>query len=291
MINEVNLFHSPTTLLRYFWFVYQLSDFTPVVIPLLSHFSLPSFPKRIISVVPSQTELLFDLGLDETIIGITKYCVHPRDWQETKIKIGGTKKLDLEKIKELAPDLIIGNKEENEKNQILQLMKNYPVWMSDIKTLAEALNMIESIGEITGKKSKALAIQNDIGEQFSHFKLQLSHINVERKKVAYLIWRKPYICAASNTFINHMLQICGLENAFPTISRYPEITTEEIRKVKPSLIFLSSEPYPFRQKHIEEFKTICPESKVILVDGEMFSWYGSRLLYAPAYFERLLLNL
>lgn len=253
--------------------------------------SLSSFPKKIISLVPSQTELLFDLGLDEAVIGITKYCVHPKHWHETKTKIGGTKKLNLEKIKELNPDLIIGNKEENEKNQILQLMENYPLWMSDIKTLAEALNMIESIGEITDKKNEALKIQNDIREQFSHFKLQTSHINVERKKVAYFIWRKPYICAASDTFINHMLQICGFENAFSSATRYPETTAEEIKKVKPSLIFLSSEPYPFRQKNIDEFKTICPEAKVVLVDGEMFSWYGSRLLYAPAYFERLLLNL
>ena len=267
--------------------------------------SLPSSPKRIISIVPSQTELLYDLGLDEEVVGITKYCVHPKDWQETKIKIGGTKKLNLEKIKELKPDLIIGNKEENEKSQVLELMKHYPVWMSDIKTLEDALNMIEGIGKITGKENKALKIENDIREQFSHFKLSLSNLNIPNKRLAYFIWRKPYICAGANTFIDHMLHICGLENVFTTsflpspvlvegpgvMSRYPEITTEEIQKADPSLIFLSSEPYPFRQKHIEEFKKICPNSKVVLVDGEMFSWYGSRLLYSPAYFERLLQNL
>src|SRR3989304_5098288 len=137
-----------------------------------STITLENFPKRIISLVPSQTELLFDLGLDEEVVGITKYCVHPKNWLETKTKVGGTKKLNLKKIKELKPDLIIGNKEENEKSQIVEIMKYYPVWMSDIKTLEEALGMIDSIGKIIGKEKKALKIQNDIREQFSHFKMQ-----------------------------------------------------------------------------------------------------------------------
>lgn len=250
-----------------------------------------SYPKKIISIVPSQTELLYDLGLDDEVIGITKYCVHPKSWLETKSIVGGTKKLDLAKIKALKPDLIIGNKEENEKSQILDLMKEYPVWMSDIKTLEEALNMIELIGEMTGKEKGASRIQNDIREQFSLFKLQTLHLKIHTNKALYLIWRKPYICAGSNTFINHMIQICGLNNVFSSTPRYPHITTEQIQKADPSLIFLSSEPYPFRTKHIQELQSICPNAKVVLVDGEMFSWYGSRLLYAPSYFERLLQNL
>lgn len=253
--------------------------------------SISSFPKRIISIVPSQTELLYDLGLDEEVIGITKYCVHPKSWLESKTKVGGTKKLNFEKIQELKPDLIIGNKEENEKSQVLELMKHYPVWMSDIKTLEESLNMIESLGQITGKEKRAIEIQNNIREQFSHFKLQTLNFQLQTNSVLYLIWRKPYISVGHDTFIDHMLQICGLKNAFSAMSRYPEVTTEQIQKAGPSLIFLSSEPYPFREKHIEELKSICPNAKVVLVDGEMFSWYGSRLLYAPSYFERLLQNI
>lgn len=252
--------------------------------------SLSGIPKRIVSIVPSQTELLFDLGLDEEVIGITKYCVHPKNWLETKAKVGGTKKLNIEKIKELKPDLIIGNKEENEKDQILELMKHFPIWMSDIKTLEDALGMIDSLGKITSRENKALKIQNDIREQFSHFKLQKIHVSNNRLPVLYLIWKKPFITAGKDTFINHLLEICGLENAITEL-RYPEITLEQIQKANPSLIFLSTEPFPFRQKHITEFLTICPLAKVILVDGEMFSWYGSRLLYAPSYFEHLLKNL
>lgn len=254
--------------------------------------TLSGFPKKIISIVPSQTELLFDLGLEKEIIGITNFCIHPKDWQESKTKIGGTKKLDIKKIKELDPDIIIGNKEENEKSEVEELMDLYPVWMSDIKNLEDAIGMIDSIGKITGKENKALAIQNDIKEQFAHFKLALKNISVMHKRVAYFIWRKPYIAAGATTFIDHMLSICGFENVFTKkSSRYPEITSEEIQKEYPEIIFLSSEPYPFSKKHIEEFQQICPQAKVVLVNGEMFSWYGSRLLYAPAYFERLLQNL
>lgn len=252
---------------------------------------LSASPKRIISIVPSQTELLSDLGLDEEIVGITKYCVHPRDWKDTKPSIGGTKKLNIEKIKELRPDLIIGNKEENEKSQVLELMKSHAVWMSDIKTIEDALSMIESLGEITGRQKKAVEIQNNIREQFSLFKLETAKLKFESNKVMYLIWRRPYIGAATGTFIDHLLSICGLENVLVPRARYPELTKEDIQKADPSLIFLSSEPYPFRKKHIQELQAICPQAKVVLADGEMFSWYGSRLLYAPAYFERLLLNL
>lgn len=252
-------------------------------------FSLSSAPKRIISLVPSQTELLFDLGLNEEVTGITSYCIHPKDWVDCKTIVGGTKKLNIEKIHELKPDLIIGNKEENQKDQILQLKKYFPVWMSNIKTLEEALEMIESIGEITGKNKRSLEIQNNIKEQFSHFKLS-AQLSKPATSVLYLIWKKPYLCAGTDTFIDHMLQICGLNNLISG-SRYPEITEEQIQQLNPAIIFLSSEPYPFKNKHIEELEHICPNAKVVLVDGEMFSWYGSRLLYAPSYFGRLLQNL
>lgn len=251
---------------------------------------LEKYPERIISIVPSQTELLWDLGLDEEVIGITKYCVHPKNWFETKTKVGGTKKLDLQKIRSLSPDLIIANKEENDQKQVEELIKFFPVWTSQISNLEQTLKMIEEIGKITGKETRALEIQNNIREQFSHFKIQASHLPEGKKRVLYLIWRKPYICAGSDTFISHLLTVCGLNNVMD-VPRYPEISPQKIKELDPELIFLSSEPYPFREKHFAEFQNICPSARITLVDGEMFSWYGSRLLYAPSYFERLLTNL
>jgi len=238
-------------------------------------------PKRIISTVPSQTELLFDLGLDDEIIGVTKFCVHPEDKVKQKTKIGGTKQLNIDLIKKLNPDLIIGNKEENERGQIEELIRHFPVWMSDISNLDGALDMVQKVGEITRKKIEANTLVYRITQQFSNLTIQQSD-----KRVAYFIWRKPYMVAGKGTFIDDMLQKCGVINAFD-MERYPEITSEQLMQARPDVIFLSSEPYPFKEKHIVEFKALCPNALIKVVDGEMFSWYGSRLLQAPAYFSEL----
>ncbi|MBA3705355.1 MAG: ABC transporter substrate-binding protein, partial [Bacteroidetes bacterium] len=151
---------------------------------------IPFPPKRIISLVPSQTELLYDLGLRDEVVGITKFCVHPEEWFKSKTKVGGTKKYNFEKIKQLQPDLIIGNKEENEKEQIEELMKHYPVWMSDIYNLKDALSMIACIGALVGRNEAATNLKLQIESQFHQFNIRPSPI-VNRKSV-YFIWRKPY---------------------------------------------------------------------------------------------------
>lgn len=246
---------------------------------------VPSTPKRIISLVPSQTELLFDLGLNEEIIGITKFCIYPVDKVKAKVKVGGTKVLDINLIKELKPDLIIGNKEENERSQVEELMELFPVWMSDIADLAGAIEMIKKVGELVGKNVEVEEMIRSVNSGFDGLE-----INNQDLKVAYLIWRKPYIVAGKGTFIDDMLQKCGLTNAFD-IDRYPEINAEQLLDVSPDIILLSSEPYPFKEKHINEFKALLPDAIIKLVDGEVFSWYGSRLLHAPDYFKRLISEL
>jgi ABC-type Fe3+-hydroxamate transport system substrate-binding protein len=247
--------------------------------------TLPSVPKRIISIVPSQTELLFDLGLSEEIIGITKFCIHPKDKIEQVAKIGGTKQLDIEKIKMLQPDLIIANKEENERSQVEVLIDICPVWISDISDLPGAFDMIERVGELVGKSNEAKALVTKIKQQFANLSIRPSG-----KRAAYFIWRKPYMVAGKGTFIDSMLQSCGLKNAFE-LERYPEINPERLCEANPDVILLSSEPYPFKEKHIDELKAIVPHAIIKLVDGELFSWYGSWLLHAPPYFERLMTDL
>ncbi len=239
-------------------------------------------PKRIISLVPSQTELLSDLGLDEEVIGITKFCVHPDHWFKTKTRVGGTKQLHLDKIKELQPDLIIANKEENVREQIEELLKDFPVWISDVNNLNDALEMIASIGEIINKISRAKEIVNQIKKgllqpQTTNYKLQ----------TCYLIWKDPYMTIGGDTFINDMLQRCGFQNIFEDQKRYPQISLEQLQAANCQLLLLSSEPYPFKQKHIDELQPLLPHTKIILADGEMFSWYGSRLIKAPACFQQL----
>lgn len=244
--------------------------------------TVPVSPRRIVSLVPSQTELLFDLGLEDEICGITRYCIHPHDKVTHVAKIGGTKQFDIEKIKSLQPDLIIGNKEENYEEGIAELEKHFPVWMSDIYTLDDSLNMIQQVGQLVNRTEKAGLICNEITAGFNGFSGAL-----QGKKAAYFIWRKPYMVAADNTFINHMLHRLGLTNVFNMQSRYPEIEPADLQALQPDYIFLSSEPYRFTVNHYDEFKSFCPNAAVLLVDGELFSWYGSRLRHTVTYFEKL----
>ena len=246
---------------------------------------LPKTPKRVVSLVPSQTELVYDLGLSEEIVGITKFCVHPAGKVKDVCKIGGTKQLDVLKIKSLQPELVIANKEENERSQVEELMKDCPVWVSDIHDLDSAIDMIERVGELVGKSAEAKALSAAIAEGFNRLLIKPSH-----KRTAYLIWRKPYMLAGKGTFIDSMLQKCGLANAFDA-ERYPEVDAAMLVAAQPEVVLLSSEPYPFKQKHIEEFQALLPNATVILVDGEMFSWYGSRLLHTPQYFEQMIATL
>jgi ABC-type Fe3+-hydroxamate transport system substrate-binding protein len=242
-------------------------------------------PKRIISLVPSQTELLAHLGLDNEVVGITKFCVHPQEWFKNKKRVGGTKNIDLHRIEELQPDIIIGNKEENKEDQIKELMQRYPVWMSDIHNLDDAFDMILNVGKLVDKYDKADVLVKNIR---SNFKSLHTH-EIPSAKVAYFIWRDPYMSIGKSAFINSMMDRLNLNNVFAEMpGEYPSVTAEQIAQAAPELILLSSEPYPFAEKHMAEFKEICPDSKIVLVDGEYFSWYGSRLLKAPAYFNTLL---
>lgn len=246
-------------------------------------------PQRIISLVPSQTELLHDLGLGERVVGITKFCVHPPDWLAEKTKIGGTKTVSLEKVASLRPDLIIGNREENERDQIEALAARWPVWMSDIFTLEDALVMIQKMGELVGKQPESALFSQKIYENFAQLNASNQTFSTKTSAIsaAYFIWRKPYMVAASGTFIDDLMKKMGLQNVFSDRSRYPEIALEELAAARPQVILLSSEPFPFSEKHFREFAEACPVSQIRVVDGEFFSWYGTRLLKAAGYLATL----
>lgn len=242
--------------------------------------ALSALAGRIVSLVPSQTELLSDLGLDEEVVGITKFCIHPAHWQKEKKIAGGTKSFDFTAIETLKPDLIIANKEENYKEGLAKLGEKYPVWVSDIVTLTDAFRMIRSVGEMTGRNEKALQLINEIQSAFQQL------IKKAALRILYLIWSNPWMAAGKDTFINSMITETGWINCVAAC-RYPSLTPEEIKDLNPDVILLSSEPFPFREKHSDEIKAMCPASRILFVDGEMFSWYGSRLLKAPEYFNSI----
>jgi ABC-type Fe3+-hydroxamate transport system substrate-binding protein len=240
---------------------------------------LPHPPERIISLVPSQTELLVDLGLEEKIVGVTKFCVHPDHLRKSKTVVGGTKNYLFDVIDSLLPDLIIGNKEENDKAGIEKLALTHPVWMSDIFDLQDSLRMISNLGKITGTETKASEIISNIESSFFQV-IQFKGTCI------YLIWENPKMAAGKQTFIDSMLTLAGFENLIQS-ERYPELSEERLIKLSPDYLLLSSEPFPFKEKHLQAYQKLLPKSKILLVDGELFSWYGSRLLHSADYFKRL----
>lgn len=242
-------------------------------------------PQRIISLVPSQTELLFYLGLKKEIVGITKFCIHPQPQVKNTTKIGGTKKLHLDKIADLQPDLIIGNKEENDKSQIETLAQHFPIWMSDIQTLSDAKKMISSLGQLVNKMPESQKLLKQLEKKLATLAAFNDHSPA--LSAAYFIWRKPYMIAANDTFIHEMLQIAGFKNIFEKQKRYPVVDLKAVAEMQPQVVLLSSEPFPFKEKYLPEFQEALPNSIIKLVDGEMFSWYGNRLLMAIDYFRNL----
>lgn len=249
--------------------------------------AVPSHPQRIISLVPSQTELLHDLGLGDRVIGITKFCIHPEEWFRSKTRVGGTKKVDIEQVRALKPDLIIGNKEENAQEDIEALEREFPVWMSDVEDLEGALDMIDHIGRITGTVAGTKAIGDGIRSAFAELRPL-----AEPLSVAYFIWEKPWMVAGKRTFIRDMLDRCGFTPpALPEAGRYPELSDAQLAALDPDVVLLSSEPFPFKERHIPPVNMVLPGTPVHLVDGEAFSWYGSRLLRSPQYFQGLIARL
>lgn len=234
--------------------------------------------RRIVSLVPSQTELLAHLELHTEIVGITKFCVLPEEWFSTKSRIGGTKTINLDKLRSLEPDLILANKEENDRQQVEALKKEFPVWTSDIVRPEHALDMIKSVGQLTNREQKAASLADQIARGLSAMPTYPAHSGL------YLVWDDPIMVAGSDTFIHSMMSKAGFENLIAE-PRYPEydVRAEDC----PDVVLLPTEPYPFGEKHLAQYQERFPQSKIILVDGQMFSWYGSRMLQFPAYIGEL----
>lgn len=236
---------------------------------------------RVISLVPSITETLFDLGLTtEEIIGRTKFCIHPKEIVDKVEIIGGTKNLNIEKIKSLKPDLIIANKEENVKEQVEELMKDFKVLLTNIETLEDNYYLIKQLGHIFNQEEKAQFFNLKTYEAFDIPKSE------KKLKAAYLIWKNPYMTIGGDTFISRILEELGYENLFKNQKRYPEVQLEDLKEA--DLIFLSSEPFPFKEKHVDEIQKVCKNQKIMIVDGEAFSWYGSHLAKCGNYYRELL---
>lgn len=252
--------------------------------------AFPNPPRRIVSLVPSLTELLCDLGLEDRIVGVTKFCVHPYYLRQKKQVIGGTKMVKTDKIRDLRPDVIIANKEENTPEIVAELSCVAPVWVTDIETLDDLLKVIADFGVLFNCRTEAQKWTGKIEFGLADFKAFME--DKPWRKTAYLIWKDPYMAAGEGTYINEMLRLNKFANMYAgnpkTPGRYPEIIIQKMRiQGDPDVVFLSSEPYPFKDEHAFEVGRFTHHAKTVFVDGEMFSWYGSRLVKAFGYFKKL----
>lgn len=239
---------------------------------------------RIVSLVPSQTEYLIQILNHQTqaaVVGRTKFCIHPTEIVKDIQIVGGTKQIDVVIIKELHPDLIILNKEENTQEIYKSLENICPIYVSEIKTINDAFAWMKDIAGILNVSN----IGEDIIQRIESEKAEYESNNYSCIKVAYLIWKDPYMTIGGDTFISQMLSSAGFENVFDDLERYPEVNIDTLEDAQLDILFLSSEPFPFKQKHVEQMKENGLKS--LVVDGELFSWYGSRMINSWKYFSKL----
>ncbi len=227
---------------------------------------------RVVSLVPSHTETLVDLGIK--VVGRTKFCIHPKIQIADISIIGGTKNPGVERIRALKPDLIVANREENNAEDVEKLRKIYPVYTSDISTFEDSLLFIKKISQLCQVTAKGHELSSQIRNKLEGIKTQ-----PRKLKTLYLIWREPWMTVGGDTYIHHMMRRMGYDNCTAQEMRYPSLSAEDIQALDPEVILLSSEPYPFSDKHIAEMCSILPQASIRLVDGETYSWYGTRILY------------
>jgi ABC-type Fe3+-hydroxamate transport system substrate-binding protein len=239
-------------------------------------------PRRIVSLIPSITETLCALGLANALVGITVYCVAPREVVRGKTRIGGEKNPDLDAIRALQPDLVVANIEENVREHVETLRGwGIPVWVTYPRTVAEGLAMIRELGQVTGTGPRAEAILADLEPLYA--RVRAASARRRPVPVFYPIWREPWMTISADTYIHDLLSVCGAVNVFadrPT--RYPTVTLAEVAARRPEVIVLPDEPFRFRRSHLEDFAPYADvpavrARRIHLVDGKPFSWHGPRV--------------
>jgi ABC-type Fe3+-hydroxamate transport system substrate-binding protein len=234
-------------------------------------------PKRIVSLCPSQTETLWALGAP--LVGRTKFCIHPPELPAAVPEVGGTKQLRLPDLLALNPDLVIAEQEEQTPELVHELEQHgLPVFVTKVESVTEGIQGIRTLGRITGCETPA-----------EHWATRIEHAwqqwapPTRPLRIAYLIWRNPWMAVGGRTFIHDVLQRLGWHNVYATHeARYPVTDLAELAHLNPDAVLLSSEPYPFTEAHVPALRAAVPGAVVLPVNGEAFSWYGVRMLPALA---------
>jgi ABC-type Fe3+-hydroxamate transport system substrate-binding protein len=257
--------------------------------------SLPRPARRIVSLIPSITEILFALGLGEAVVGCTIFCTEPRDGVATKTRIGGEKNPKLDLIRGLEPDLVIANVEENVREHIDTLRGwGIAVYVCYPRTVVEGIRLVQELGQVGGAAERGAEIATELTARLEETRRRQA--GRRRSRVFCPIWRKPYMTISADTYMHDMLATCGGDNVFAGLpKRYPEVTLAEIALAQPEVILLPDEPYRFRRAHLEDFSAHAEipalrDGRVHLVDGKLLSWYGPRIERGLALLPPLLVS-
>jgi ABC-type Fe3+-hydroxamate transport system substrate-binding protein len=245
---------------------------------------LPDPEARIVCLVPSITELLCDLGLAARIIGRTGFCVHPEHLVRVIPKVGGTKDVNLARVRRLAPSHLIVNIDENEKPTVQALAAAVPhIVVTHPQHPRDNLELYRLMGSIFCVEPRAAMLCAQFEEAYE----RLEQLPWQSRRVLYLIWKDPWMTVAPGTYIANMLALVDWQHlSFADTRRYPEIDLDKAAQ-QAELILLSSEPYRFDETHRAALAKRFPEQHVQLVDGEMLSWYGSRAIAGLDYLSQL----
>jgi ABC-type Fe3+-hydroxamate transport system substrate-binding protein len=244
--------------------------------------ALSEAPKRIVSLVPSLTETLVDLGAEDRIVGLTKFCVHPEHLRRERKRIGGTKGVHVGDIMDLQPDVVIANLEENEAQDVMALeIAGIPCWVCDVRSVERAFRLLSDLGRLVGCEQEGAALEREVRESWLQHR---EDVRIDAHKVAYAVWRNPWMWAGSDAYIQDVLRWWGW-SPWPDEPRYPKYDLDDLIRASIEEVFLPSEPFPFKAEHAKE----CGPLSTRLVDGEMFSWYGSRMRRVPAYLKETFL--
>lgn len=245
---------------------------------------------RIVSLCPSLTELVFDLGRGDALVGRTKFCVHPAGLVDAVEVMGGTKNPKVERIIELAPDLVLLNEEENRVEDAEALRgAGIATHVSMPRDAYETAAMVRAVGGALDAHDPADRIARAIETRAEVVRSRSR--DFPPVHYAYLIWRSPWMTISDDTYVAGLLTLAGGLNVFGGApERYPTITAAQLLDASPDLVLLSSEPFPFAQKHIDELSEAAglPRERFLLVDGELLSWHGSRTPAGIDYVEQVL---
>jgi ABC-type Fe3+-hydroxamate transport system substrate-binding protein len=254
---------------------------------------LPAPPRRIVSLIPSITEILFALGAGPSVAGCTVYCTEPPEGVATKTRVGGQKNPKLDVIRELGADLVVANVEENVREHVETLRRwGIPVYVTYPRTVADGVRLVSDLGAVVGRPERgremAAALEAALDD------VRSACAGKPARRVFYPIWRQPWMTVNRDTYVHDMLALCGGDNVFgQSATRYPEVTMEDVARAAPEVILLPDEPYRFRRVHLAEFDAhpdipAVRDRRVHLVDGKLATWYGPRIAEAFRVLPRLI---